>query len=170
VHVVSFRIIEVGEKNMYALRVIYQGIHSKSSGDLLATDYVNWTVLRVTSDSISSNSIVLVSASQCSIDADTTRVFTPVIERFVGHAPITVRNIAPQDGFVEFWIYVDWEKPVDIAVDLVVLDPPTWMVVVDSDFQNQETYQVDTRPQNKQAVASAKPSTKIKPSTKRRHK
>ncbi len=155
---------------MDTLRVIYQGIHSKPSGDPPATDYVNWTILRVVLDSISSTSIVLISASQCSIDTDTTQVFTPVIKRFVGSAPITVRNIAPQDGFVDFWIYVDWEEPLDVAVDVVVLDPPTWMVVVDNDFQNQEVYQVDTRPQNKRAAASVKPSTKVKQSTKRKRK
>ncbi len=155
---------------MDTLRVIYQGIHSRTSGDVLATDYVNWTILRVVLDSISSASIVLISASQCNIDTDTTQVFTPVIKRLVGNAPITVRNIAPQDGFVDFWIYVDWEEPLDVAVDIVVLDPPTWMVVVDSDFQNQEVYQVNTGPQSKAPVASVKPSTKVGPSTKRKRK
>jgi len=29
---------------MYTLWVIYRWIHSKTSGDFLATDYVNWTV------------------------------------------------------------------------------------------------------------------------------
>ena len=144
---------------MDTLRVIYQGIHSKPSGDLLTSDYVNWTMLRVILDSISSTSIVLISASQCTIDR---KGFTPTIKRFVGNAPITVRNVAPQDGFVDFWIYVDWEKPLDVAVDLVVLDPPNLMVIVDSDFQNQEVYQVDTRPQNQRAVASVKPKPKRK--------
>jgi hypothetical protein len=57
---------------------------------------------------------------------------------------------------------VDWEKSVDVAIDLVVLDPPSLMVVVDSDFQNQEVYQVDVSPQNKRAVASVTPNTKRK--------
>jgi hypothetical protein len=107
---------------MDTLRVVYRGIHSKTSGDFLSTDYVNWTVLRITWPPIHSNSIVLISASECRTD-DVQR-FTPFFERYVGDAAITVRNISPQDGFVDFWIYVDWEHPLNVAVDLVVLDPP----------------------------------------------
>jgi len=59
-----------------------------------------------------------------------------------------VRNIAPQEGFVEFWIYVEWKDPLDVAVDIVVLDPPALMVLVDADMQNQETFQLDTSPQD----------------------
>jgi hypothetical protein len=88
---------------MDTLRVVYRGIHSKTSGDFLSTDYVNWTVLRITWPPIHSNSIVLISASECRTD-DVQR-FTPSIERYVGDAPITVRNISPQEGFVDFWIY-----------------------------------------------------------------
>ena len=112
----------------------------------LDTDYVSWTVLRVTWPPIQSNSIVLISASEF-IPDDVPR-FTPVFKHHVGSAPITVRNIAPQDGFVEFWIYVDWESDLPLAVDIVVLDPPELMVVVDSDLQNQEVFQVDVRPQH----------------------
>jgi hypothetical protein len=131
---------------MDTLRVIYQGIHSKPSSGPLASDYVNWTVLRVSWPPIHSTSIVLISASECR--TDNIPRFTPIFERSVGDAAITVRNIAPQEGLVDFWIYVDWENPLDVAVDLVVLDPPNLMVVVDSDLQNQEVYQVDVRPQN----------------------
>jgi hypothetical protein len=143
---------------MDTLRVIYRGIYSNPSGDFLATDYVNWTVLRVTWPPIHSTSVVLISASECR--TDNVQRFTPVFERFVGDAAITVRNISPQEGFVDFWIYVDWEKPLDVAVDLVVLDPPNLMVVVDSDLQNQQVFQVDVRPKNKQAKASIKPKSK----------
>ncbi len=106
---------------MDTLRVIYQGIQSNTSGELLASDYINWTILRINWPPIHSTSIVLISASQCRTDA--IQRFTPIFERFIGDAAITVRNIAPQDGFVDFWIYVDWDKPLDVAVDLVVLDP-----------------------------------------------
>jgi hypothetical protein len=131
---------------MDTLRVIYQGINSKGSG-VLGSDYADLSGgLRITWPPIHSTSIVLISASQCRTDN---------FERFIGDAPITVQNIAPQEGFVDFWIYVNFEKPVDVAVDLVVLDPPSQMVVVDPDFQNQKVYQVE-------AVASVKPKPKRK--------
>jgi hypothetical protein len=131
---------------MNTLRVIYHGINTNPPGDVTSSDYATPTVLRVTWPVIHSTSIVLISASEARSD-DVPR-FTPVIERFVGAAPITVRNIAPQEGFVDFWIYVEWKDPLDVAVDIVVLDPPMLMVLVDPDMQNQETFQVDTRPQD----------------------
>ena len=124
------------------------------------TDYVSSTVFRVSRPSIHSTSIVLISASECK--TDNVQRFTPVFERFVGDAAITVRNIAPQEGFVDFWIDVDWESPLDVTVDLVIFDPPNQMVVVDSD-QNQEVFAVNVSPQNK-ATASVKPSTRRKKS------
>jgi len=130
---------------MNSIRIIYRGIHSTPSGGIGATDYVSATVLRVTWPPIHSNSIVLISASEC--QSDDVQRFTPSFARFVGDASITVRNISPQEGFVDFWIYVDWEEPLPVMVDIVVLDPPEFMVVVDSDFQNQEIFQVDTSPQ-----------------------
>jgi len=63
---------------MDTLRVVYRGIHSKTSGDFLSTDYVNWTVLRITWPPIHSNSIVLISASECRTD-DVQR-FTPFFD------------------------------------------------------------------------------------------
>jgi hypothetical protein len=76
--------------------------------------------------------------------------------------PITVRNVSPQEGFVDFWIYVDWEHPLNVAVDLVVLDPPNLMVVVDGDLQNHEVFQVDVSPPHRRAKASVKPKRKRK--------
>jgi hypothetical protein len=131
---------------MNTLRVVYQGINSDPPGGTFSTGYTSPTVLRVTWPVIHSTSIVLISASEVRND-DVPR-FTPLIERFVGDAPITVRNIAPQEGFVDFWVYVDWQEPLDVSVDIVVLDPPAFMVMVDSDMQNQQTFQVDTSPQD----------------------
>jgi hypothetical protein len=131
---------------MNTLRVIYQGINSLPPGGTLSTAYVSTTVLRVPWSVIHSTSIVLISASEVRTD-DVPR-FIPVFERFIGDAPITVRNIAPQEGFVDFWIYVEWQDPLDVAVDIVVLDPPALMVVMAPDMQSQETFQVDASPQH----------------------
>jgi hypothetical protein len=131
---------------MNTLRVIYQGINSLPPGGAFSTTYISTTVLRVPWPVIHSSSIVLISASE--VRSDDVPRFIPVFERFIGDAPITVRNIAPQEGFVDFWIYVEWQEPLDVAVDIVVLDPPALMVVVAPDMQSQETFQVDASPQH----------------------
>jgi hypothetical protein len=144
---------------MDTLRVIYQGIHSKPSAtaeNVTATDYATRTGFRIILDSIHSNSIVLISASECIPDQYNAQRFTPVFNRHVGDAAITVQNIAPQEGFVDYLIYVDSVNPLDVMVDVVVLDPPKNMVVVDPGLQNQNVFQVDVRPQ---VVASVKSGT-----------
>ena len=130
---------------MNTLRVIYQGINSLPPGGAFSTGYVSTTVFRVPWDVIHTTSIVLISASE--VRSDDVPRFVPVFDRFIGNAPITVRNIAPQEGFVDFWIYVEWQDPLDVAVDIVVLDPPALMVVVAPDMQSQETFEVDASPQ-----------------------
>jgi hypothetical protein len=144
---------------MDTLRVIYQGIHSKPSAtdvNVTATDYATRTGFRIILDSIHSNSIVLISASECAPDQYNAQRITPVFNRWVGDAAIAVQNIAPQEGFVDFLIYVDSVNPLDVMVDVVVLDHPKNMVVVDPGLQNQNVFQVDVRPQ---VVASVKSGT-----------
>jgi hypothetical protein len=150
---------------MISIRVIYQAIHSVPSGGTFSTDYVNQTIFRVTWPAIRSTSIVLMSASECS--REDKRAFTPAFDRFVGDAPITVQNIASQEGFVDFRINVEWEQPIDVAVDIVVLDPPTLMVVVDPDLQDQEVFQVDTRPTTQHIGRSRKIKEPQRPLTKK---
>ena len=37
---------------------------------------------------------------------------------------MTVHNVSPHDGGVESSYTIDWEHPLDIAVDITVFDPP----------------------------------------------
>jgi hypothetical protein len=37
---------------------------------------------------------------------------------------MTVHNVSPHDGGVEFSYTIDWEHPLNIAVDITVFDPP----------------------------------------------
>ncbi len=114
---------------MNSIRIIYQGIHSKPKG---GSDYVVDTVYRITWPAIHSNSIVLMAASEVDIEYLNAR-------RFVGNAPIMIENIAPGNGYADFRINVDWESPINVAVDVVVLDSPETMVIVSPDFQDQQT-------------------------------
>ena len=66
---------------------------------------------------INHQSVVLVSASE---GRDPTTSQAP--ERFVGAANVTVHNIAPFDGGVSFLLTVDWDDPLPIWADIVVLD------------------------------------------------
>jgi hypothetical protein len=84
------------------------------------------TKLTLTWLPIHRDSIVLISASeyrQIGVQGD-----TPVIDRFLGDAPISINNIAPEEGVVNFYITIDYKTPIDVAVDFVIIDPPANMV------------------------------------------
>lgn len=55
--------------------------------------------------------------------------FTPIFSRFVGGATISVHNIAPSDGRVDFVVNVEWGDPLSIVTDITILDPPAQTVV-----------------------------------------
>ncbi len=74
-------------------------------------------VFRFKSSAINQQSVVIITASEGD-EANTTA--SPA--RFVGDAPIGVENIAPFDGGVVFRIYVLWDEPLPIWVDIFIAD------------------------------------------------
>jgi hypothetical protein len=73
--------------------------------------------LTVNGDIINDQSIVLVTASEGD-EANSTA--SPA--RFVGNANIRVENIAPFNKGVVFIVSVDWDHPLPIWTDIVILD------------------------------------------------
>ena len=41
----------------------------------------------------------------------------------LGAADVFVTNVSPHDGGVEFILHANWGTPIDVLVDLTVLDP-----------------------------------------------
>lgn len=76
---------------------------------------------------INKHSVVIISASEIAWDGR--EIFGLTIEdritsRFVGAADITIKNISPSDGRVDFVVTVDWPEPLNITLDITILDPP----------------------------------------------
>jgi hypothetical protein len=71
---------------------------------------------------IKHNSVVHISISEVS------ESFLPLTDqtftRFVGDATISVNNISPSDGRVDFVVTVDWNEPLWICIDITILEPP----------------------------------------------
>jgi hypothetical protein len=57
------------------------------------------------------------------------RVFVAIGEgsagggKFIGGARYTVYNVAPRDGGVDIWINVEWNYPIRVYVDYLVVNP-----------------------------------------------
>lgn len=44
--------------------------------------------------------------------------------RFIGAADISIKNISPGEGVVDFVVFVDFPHSLNIIVDITLLDPP----------------------------------------------
>ncbi len=64
--------------------------------------------------SINANSRVFASVSEYNTD--------PTINRFIGNASMSVSNVAPYNGGVIIKLYVNWNGPINVRVD-VLIDP-----------------------------------------------
>ena len=78
-------------------------------------------LLRLSNPNISSQSVVHIAVSEATALAPNT--LTPSFGRFVGSANITVHNISPQNGFVDFVVTVDFDRPLNIVTDISIFDP-----------------------------------------------
>ena len=79
---------------------------------------------------INQNSVVLVTAAECTAETPTSND-----HRFIGDASVTVESIAPYGPpneagqGVRFVVNVEWSSPLPIATDITVLDAPPSLVV-----------------------------------------
>jgi hypothetical protein len=115
---------------MDTLRVHWTGLASgvPSSG-LDGTTYAADQVLVVYWPLITRSSIVLVSACECRPYDYSVPSFTSRIpDRFIGAAPVVVKNVAPENGRVEIVIEVRSNDPLNVITDIVVLDKPEVVV------------------------------------------
>ena len=76
----------------------------------------NWSV-------ISADSIVLISAGEAgNVIPGVGFTLLPTFNFVLGDADVFVTNVSPHAGGVEFILHVNWNAPLNIAVDITVLD------------------------------------------------
>jgi hypothetical protein len=71
---------------------------------------------------ITKKSVVIMSAAEAVV---TPGLFGPEEQTVfnLGDADVFVTNASPHEGGVEFILHVNWGSPLDVLVDLTVLDP-----------------------------------------------
>ena len=84
-------------------------------------------VEKLAAPNITSQSVVHISVSEATDLSP--GALTPIFQRFVGAANISVHNVSPNDGRVDFVVMVDWGEPLNIVTDITVMDPPVEVVV-----------------------------------------
>ncbi len=85
------------------------------------------TVENFRAPQITRDSVVHISVSEATTIPP--QSFTPNFDRFVGSANISVHNISPSNGRVDFVVTVEWDSPLNIVTDITILDPPQETVV-----------------------------------------
>ena len=74
---------------------------------------------------ITADSVVLISAGEANdaVFQPTTFTGRPYLSFRLGDADVFVTNVSPHQGGVEFILHVNWYTPLNIIVDIVVLEP-----------------------------------------------
>jgi hypothetical protein len=71
-----------------------------------------WT-LNLAWDVIKKGSLVFVSIGEGAADGG----------KFIGGARHTLHNVAPTDGTVSIWVNIEWNYPIRLYVDYLVINP-----------------------------------------------
>jgi hypothetical protein len=77
---------------------------------------------------ITAQSVVLISAAEAT-DLIPTIAPPPNFSFNLGDADVSVSNISPHSGGVEFILNVNWNSALNVVVDITVLDPPAQFFV-----------------------------------------
>ena len=73
---------------------------------------------------ITRQSVVLISAAEAYDLGAPLSPKDPHIVFNLGGSDISVMNVSPRDGGVDFILYSQWNLPLNIVVDISVFDPP----------------------------------------------
>ncbi len=94
------------------IRLLYRGMKGR------VRENFNWGI----DPPITKKSVVLMTAAEATVSQG---IIGPEdLTAFnLGDADIYVTNISPHQGGVEFILHVNWESPLDVLVDLTVMDP-----------------------------------------------
>lgn len=102
----------MGARLSRTIRLFYRGMKGRVRANF------NWGI----DPPITKKSVVLMSAAQATVypgiigPEDLTAVH-------LGDADISVTNVSPHEGGVEFILHVNFKDPLDVLVDLTVMDP-----------------------------------------------
>ncbi len=95
------------------LRILYRGEQGRIRKNF------NWSI----EPPISKQSVVVMSAAEAKIDPGSIFGIENATDFHLGDADVYVTNVSPHAGGVEFILHVDWHAPLDVLVNLTVLDP-----------------------------------------------
>lgn len=86
------------------------------------------SLLHFRSPQIQPNSVVHISATEAT-DLGPQTFTGQTFGAFIGDASITVQNVSPGQGVVDFVVFVDFAIPLNVVTDITILDPPAQIII-----------------------------------------
>ncbi len=78
---------------------------------------------------ITPNSVIHISASEATAITHPQSFSGQSFGLNFGGASITVQNVTPGNGVVDFYVFVDFHAPLNVATDITILDPPVQVII-----------------------------------------
>jgi hypothetical protein len=78
---------------------------------------------------ITPNSVIHISASEATAIANPPPIFGQSFSLNFGSASISVQNVTPGNGVVDFYVVVDFHAPLNVATDITIFDPPVQVII-----------------------------------------
>ena len=95
------------------IRILFRGVQGRHRQNF------NWNI----NPPISHKSVIVMSAAEAVVDTNSILGIESSTSFNLGDADVYITNVSPHDGGVGFIIHVNWGSPLDVLVDLTVLDP-----------------------------------------------
>jgi hypothetical protein len=105
----QIRTLEFGEGQRFAAPEVYRHSWGRWNG-VVTLNLGNWPEVKP-------DSLMFVSAGEGKVDGD------PTAGKVMGDARFTVNNVVPEDGNVIVRVTIDWEEPLVLFVDYLLVQP-----------------------------------------------
>ena len=93
----------------FAAPEVYRHSWGRRNGEFQA-NLSNWPEIKP-------DPLVFASAGEGLVDGD------PTAGKFMGAAKFTVNNIVPENGNVIVWVTIDWDEPIVLFIDYLLVQP-----------------------------------------------
>ena len=87
------------------------------------------SLLHFRAPQITPQSVIHISATEASEVFDPPPISGQSFFGFIGDASITVQNVSPGNGDVDFIVFVDFSSPLNVVTDITIMDPPEQIIM-----------------------------------------
>jgi hypothetical protein len=96
--------------------------YSTDSGTEVGTQYISPSSMYSFKSYFGTFNGTVKTVLNSSLISSTSRVFVSCSEGHLGSAKYTVHNVVPNDGYVNVWVTINWDSPIKLYCDYLVVN------------------------------------------------